>query len=73
MEGAERLCRRALRILEKNSMGYHVQAGAVLVALAGLLSKQVPSPAVLRVSRAALYRSMSFSFLVRHRALSAIF
>lgn len=51
IKGAERLCRRALCILEKSNMGFHVQTGAVLVALAGLLHKKVPPPPrpVLRV------------------------
>eukprot|EP00752_Nemacystus_decipiens_P005163 g4686.t1 len=40
IKAAERLCRRALRVLEKSNMGYHVQAGAVLVDLAGLLHNQ---------------------------------
>lgn len=44
IDGAERLCWRALRILRKSNMGYHVQTGAVLVALAGLLRKQVIPP-----------------------------
>lgn len=41
IEGAKRLFRRALSILEESNLGSHLQAGTILVALADLLYQEV--------------------------------